>query len=174
MYINLPFKLSFQDYPEVASWAILVYFQGCNRNCKGCQNTDLKDQTNGLYVTPLDLDKLLQEHVHKWHTNCVVLTGGDPLMERQLSSLHEFLLVYGHKYNICIYTGADQLEIINKMSPIKGVNYYKGGSYIEQLKSKAPIGKFNTHFQLATTNQFILDSTFRKLTTNGVLTYAEQ
>jgi organic radical activating enzyme len=171
MYINLPFKLSFQDYPEPDKWAILVYFQGCNRNCIGCQNTDLKDQTGGLYMTPMDLDKHLQQYVNKCHTNCVVLTGGDPLMERQLPTLHEFLTVYGHKYNICVYTGAEQLEIINKMSPITGVKYYKGGAFMEQLKSKTPIGKFSTHFQLATTNQFILDSTYRKLTTNGVLYY---
>jgi organic radical activating enzyme len=176
MYINLPPQLSFQDYPEVDKWAILVYFQGCNRNCNGCQNTNLKSEKIGQYFTPKDLHLLLQKYTKKWHTNCVVFTGGDPLMSRQLPTLLEFLIIYGNLYQICIYTGADQLEIVNKLSEASKGNsfkYIKGGKFIKHLKTKNKIGKTDTRFQLASTNQFFLDTHFTKLTTNGVLYYED-
>lgn len=171
MFINLPLSFSFQDFPERDEWAILVYFQGCNRNCEGCHNTPLRSEEEGINITPNKLHNLLQSNIYKFKTKNIVLTGGDPLMSRQLEDLRTFLQDYGSQYNICIYTGATKEEIIRKLGDINTVKYYKGGSYIKQYKTAERIGKCSTHFRLATTNQFILDSTFTELTNQGVLVY---
>jgi organic radical activating enzyme len=171
MFINFPLSLSFQDYIERDEWAILVYFQGCNRNCEGCHNTPLKSEMEGIDISPNKLHNLLQSNISKFRTKNVVLTGGDPLMPRQLGDLRIFLQEYGNEYNICVYTGASKQEIIQKLGDINTVKYYKGGSYIKQYKTTEPIGKNKHCFRLATTNQFILDHTFTELTNQGVLIY---
>lgn len=170
MYLSLPIILSFQDYPEPDKHAALVYFKGCDRLCPGCHNTDLRAQKGGDYHTPAQLDQVLQERCKRWHTSSVVFTGGDPLMCRQLPSLKQFLTTYGHKYNICIYTGASKKEIVDKMGDTPNVNYYKGGMFDEALKVE-PIGKTDPSMQLASTNQFILNSKFETLTTKGKILF---
>jgi len=173
MYITLPLSFSFQDFPEQDEWAVLVYFQGCDRNCYNCHNPESqKQELTDVYVTAEELHELLQTRTHKCRTNNVVLTGGDPLMERQLPELRRFLKKYGFEpYNICVYTGASKKEIISKIGDIKSVCYIKGGHYEFKNKTKSTIGKTKNGFQLASENQFILDTDHELLTVNGYLSY---
>jgi anaerobic ribonucleoside-triphosphate reductase activating protein len=172
MFISAwPLSLTFQDYPKRDEWAILVYFQGCNRNCEGCHNTPLRSEIEGINISPDKLHKLLQSELSRFKTKNIVLTGGDPLMNRQLKDVRTFLQEYGNEYNICIYTGASKEEIFKKLGDIDTVKYYKGGSFVQEYKTTEHIGKTSTKFTLATTNQFILDGTFTELTHKGVLCY---
>lgn len=176
MYVKLPFELSFQDYPEPDAWAIVVYFQGCDRHCDGCHNYDLQKISEGTYFSSTELEYLIQKYSILWRTKNIVFTGGDPLLYLQLPSLSTFLNYFGSKYNICIYTGADRDEILNKMGNGKlksrnYVKYYKGGRYIKQLRIEGKHGKTDNHFQLITRNQFFLDSNFNVISNNGMLRF---
>lgn len=161
-----PFELSFQDYPEPDKWAVLVYFQGCNRACPDCHNSELRNEDCGYYTHPYELHKKLTKYCRKWHTDCVVFTGGDPLMERQLITLNYFLHYYGDYYNICVYTGAKLDEIQKKLTELGQIEYIKGGPFKRALKAKE-IGKNDDYLQLASTNQFIANNSLEKLSYKG-------
>jgi organic radical activating enzyme len=171
MFIRLPLSLSFQDYPERDEWAIVIYCQGCNRSCNGCHNSELQSEIGDIEISSDILNDLLQENLPKFMTNNIVFSGGDPLMSRQIDSLRDFLIKYGHQYNICIYTGANKKEIKEKMNGITTIKYFKGGQFLEERKTVEKIGKDNFRFQLATENQFFLDRNFNEISSKGVLCY---
>lgn len=174
MQIALPFQLSFQDYPEPDAWAVVVYFQGCLRNCRGCQNPELQKINIGTKISVKELDNLLEDNCARWHTRNVVFSGGDPLFFQNLPGVVKFLQTYGEKYNICIYTGAEIEEITRKFAgidPKPHFKYIKGGAYIDIITYEGTHGKTDEYFQLATTNQFFLDSELKKISQEGRLNF---
>lgn len=154
--------LTFLDYPE-DDWAIIVYFIGCELNCKNCHNEELKDWNynlkSTLYLNFKTLDFYLEKKTKENCTRNVVFSGGDPLYIKNLNDLRVFLELYGHKYNICIYTG-QELEDVKKYN-LTNFKYLKCGSYDINLSQESK--KINGHITLSSKNQRFYNSNYETL-----------
>lgn len=170
MYIN-NISTTWQDYPDDTSIAVIVFFEGCIHNCKGCQNPQLQ--------TPNPVDKISVEMVldrikvlcKKNDTNKIVFSGGDPLYDENLSAT-KYLIKNLTNYDICVYTGYDIENSIKRLSPITPL-WLKCGTYIENLKEDN-WGKTNEELTLATKNQgfYIYDSAdYIKISNNNHLMF---
>lgn len=153
---------SFLDYPDNESISIIFYMSGCNRNCKGCQNNNLRDFQG--YENIDVLIQLLKEKCIKEHTNKICLQGGDPLFKDNLFLTKYILAKLGQKFDICIYTGALIQEV--KSLNLKGFKYIKCGIF----DSKKFIGSKKTeeYIQFATSNQELYDSDLNLLSQKGI------
>ena len=139
LYINsIKFNRSLVDGPGVRT---VVFFQGCDIHCKGCQNQSTWDITKGTPITTKDLSDVLHKEVIN---KKITLSGGEPLM--QADSLSEFL-DYMQDFDIVLYTGHRfedvPQEILNKLK------YIKTGEFREELKTtvKPFVGSTNQEFR---------------------------
>jgi organic radical activating enzyme len=171
MQINVinPFILTFLDYPDDESHAILVYMMGCDHNCNGCQNIQFKNFEYSKNTIKLNMNSFLKKlniFEKKYQTNKIVLSGGDPLSKYNINFTKSFLNV-NLKYEICIYTGYD-IEYVNKNN-IDNFNYIICNPY--DLNKKIKSEKTNEYFQLASTNQQIYNDKKQVISINGRINF---
>jgi pyruvate formate lyase activating enzyme len=77
-------KVSLSDFPGKIS--AIVFTRGCNFRCPYCHNPELVDP--GQYVTPISQVKVLRFlGSRKLQLQGVVVTGGEPTMQKDLPSL---------------------------------------------------------------------------------------
>ena len=77
VYINsIRFNRSLVDGPGVRT---VIFFQGCDIHCKGCQNPSAWDMSKGTPCETDDLVNLLREKVAN---KKITLSGGEPLMQK--------------------------------------------------------------------------------------------
>lgn len=160
---------TFQDYPDLESDALLLYFTGCNFFCKNCQNEILQDYNYGEEFTGYDLYRFIynwinETSIRKEIYNKIVFVGGDPLYCNNIVGLKDFLNINKY-FDVCIYTGFN-IEIVKKMD-LKNFKYIKCGIYDETKKQVS--GKINGKFFLGSTNQEIYNNKYEKLTQDGVM-----
>ena len=55
-----------------------IFFAGCNRGCKGCQNPTLQPLDSGYSTTVAKVNAGIDSNDL---ANCVVITGGEPLLQ---------------------------------------------------------------------------------------------
>jgi organic radical activating enzyme len=163
--IKYPLDYTWTDYPDDYSQSVLVYFLGCERYCKGCQNElfQLRTYTSAWDFSLEDLYDLISSECYRIKSNTIIFSGGDCLSSYNIDFTKEFLKRYCDQFQICIYTGATIEEV--KQREIKGFTYIKVGKYDESLKQES--FKTDDCFQLASSNQEIYDSEFNLLTKNG-------
>lgn len=156
--------ISWIDYPDDESVAIVWYFTGCGHNCPNCHNADLQ-----LVKAPGSIEFTLEKfwaateyYCKKNKTNKVVLEGGDPLFPANIEFTKD-ILNSNRVYDICVYTGYDIVETIEK--GIKNYSFIKTGKYVEQLKQTSE--KTNEFMSFASTNQTLFDKDLRQLSKNG-------
>ena len=138
VYINsIRFNRSLVDGPGVRT---VIFFQGCDIRCKGCQNPSSWDITKGTPYETNELVKLLREKV----TNKkITLSGGEPLMQKVavlkiVKKLSDF--------DIALYTGHELSDVPSEI--LQNVNYVKAGPFVEKLKSSVVpfVGSTNQTF----------------------------
>ena len=125
VYINsIRFNRSLVDGPGVRT---VIFFQGCDIHCKGCENPSSWDISKGKPYEIEEIVKLLREKV----TNKkITLSGGEPLMQKvAVSEIVEKL----PDFDIVLYTGHELSEVPDQI--LKKVNYVKAGPFVEKLKS---------------------------------------
>lgn len=153
---------SFLDYPDNNSLSIIFYMSGCDRNCEGCQNTNLKEyrEYNNIDL----LVNILEEKCKKEYTNKICLQGGDPLYKHNIILTKYLLDKLSKKYDICIYTGAEINEV--KSYNLTGFKFIKCGIFDKNkyIGSK----KTDTYIQFATSNQKLYDSNLNLLSKDGI------
>lgn len=89
--------------------AHVIYFAGCDRDCKGCHNPELQDRNNGKEV---DIDIIKIEIQNNKLIDTVVFGGGEPLNQYEaLRELAKFAKANGLK--VWIYTGYSFSELCN-------------------------------------------------------------
>ena len=154
---------TFLEYPDNSSIAAIVYFRGCDRDCKGCHNTDLQ----GYEELPKSYIQDIENYCLRLKTNKIVLCGGDPLYCKNLEKTKEILSVLGKNYDICIYTGAS-IEEVKKLN-LKGFKFIKCGFF----DPKQYIGstKNDSFLQFATKNQDLYDKDLKLISKDGVYYY---
>ena len=138
VYINsLQFNKSLVDGPGVRS---LIFFQGCDIHCPGCQNPSSWDVKKGTEYSIKKLAALIKQNTFN---NKVTITGGEPLMQKD--ALVE-LLKELKGLDVVVYTGHQKEEVPEEVWQL--TNYVKCGPFIERLKTtiKPYVGSTNQEF----------------------------
>ena len=139
IYINsIKFNRSLVDGPGVRT---VVFFQGCDLHCKGCQNKSTWDMKSGTEVEAAELATLLKKEVCN---KKITFSGGEPLM--QAEGLIELVkLLEG--FDIAVYTGHELCDVPKEL--LERINYIKTGSFKEELKTtvKPFVGSTNQEFR---------------------------
>lgn len=96
----------------------VIFFQGCKRNCPGCQNKHLQADKceNTMYMTPSEIIEMVLES--KDMIDGITLSGGDPLYQDINDLIVLCVGLKKHNLNIWLYTG----EIFEKI-PTTLLNY---------------------------------------------------
>lgn len=159
MYLN-NISSTFLDFPDSESLAVIVFFEGCLHNCKGCHNKELQKFNKEHRISWKDVYDKIVNYCKRNNTNKVVLSGGDSFFVLYIRSHEIFKLIdklENNGYVVCAYTG-NNIEVINKLysfddiKPYKKASYIKCGVYDENLRDNR-MGKTNDEFILASSNQ---------------------
>ena len=139
VYINsIKFNRSLVDGPGVRT---VVFFQGCDLRCKGCQNPSTWEMKNGTEMTTDELVTILEKEVVN---KKVTFSGGEPLM--QVDALIDIVKKL-EGFDIAVYTGNEFEEVPKEL--LDNITYIKTGSFKEELKStvKPYVGSTNQEFR---------------------------
>ena len=139
VYINsIKFNRSLVDGPGVRT---VVFFQGCDLHCNGCQNPSTWEMKNGTEMTTDELVTILKKEVVN---KKVTFSGGEPLM--QVDALIDVVKNLKN-FDIAVYTGHEFEEVPQEL--LDNITYIKTGSFKEELKStvKPYVGSTNQEFR---------------------------
>ena len=139
LYINsIKFNRSLVDGPGVRT---VVFFQGCDLHCKGCQNPSTWEMKNGTEITTDELVTVLKKEVVN---KKVTFSGGEPLM--QVDALIDVVKKL-EGFDIAVYTGHEFEDVSQEL--LDNITYIKTGSFKEELKStvKPYVGSTNQEFR---------------------------
>lgn len=139
VYINsIKFNRSLVDGPGVRT---VVFFQGCDLRCKGCQNPSTWEMKNGTEMTTDELVAVLNKEVVN---KKVTFSGGEPLM--QVEALIDIVKRLSD-FDIAVYTGHEFDEVPQEL--LDNITYIKTGSFKEELKSTVSpfVGSTNQEFR---------------------------
>ena len=139
VYINsIKFNRSRVDGPGVRT---VVFFQGCDLHCNGCQNPSTWEMKNGTEMTTDELVTILEKEVVN---KKVTFSGGEPLM--QVDALIDIVKKL-EGFDIVVYTGHEFEEVPKEL--LDNITYIKTGSFKEELKStvKPYVGSTNQEFR---------------------------
>ena len=135
VYINsIHFNKSLVDGPGVRT---LVFFQGCDIHCPGCQNPSSWDITKGIKYSVKNLAKEIKEGTFN---RKITITGGEPLMQKEalIELLNEL-----KGYDVIVYTGHQKEDVPAEVWNL--TTYVKCGPFIQKLKTtiKPYVGSSN-------------------------------
>lgn len=118
----------------------VLFLQGCDLQCKGCQNKSTWDLTKGIKK---DIKVLAQELREKCFNKKLTISGGEPLM--QAGALRE-LLEELKDFDLCLYTGHELNEV--PQSILTYLKYIKVGRFVQELRTttKPFVGSSNQRF----------------------------
>lgn len=139
VYINsIKFNRSLLDGPGVRT---VVFFQGCDLRCKGCQNPSTWEIKNGIEMTTDELVAVLKKEVIN---KKVTFSGGEPLM--QADALMDIVKKISG-FDIAVYTGHEFDEVPQEL--LDNIKYIKTGSFKGELKSTVHpyVGSTNQEFR---------------------------
>ena len=131
----------------------VIFCQGCNHQCVGCQNPETWDFNGG---TKIDINKLAKEIKRLKHIDGVTLSGGDPFFQQE--ECVSLLKLLPKNLDVWIYTGFTYEEI-------KDTQLTRMADYI--VDGKFELGKQVSGKMYGSSNQRIID------VKNGGLYYEE-
>lgn len=125
----------------------VLFLQGCNLHCKGCQNKSTWDINKGTEIDSKDLANVLRE---RCKNKKLTISGGEPLL--QADALMD-LLEEIKDFDLCLYTGHSLEEVPTKI--LSYLKYIKIGPYIEELRTtlKPFVGSSNQEFKEVNRNE---------------------
>jgi len=118
----------------------VLFLQGCDLHCKGCQNKGTWDIDKGELIDSHDLALALREQCFN---KKLTISGGEPLLQAaELIDLFEEL----KDFDLCLYTG-HQLNDVPK-DLLSYLKYIKVGPFVQELKTttKPFVGSKNQEF----------------------------
>lgn len=139
VYINsINFNRSLVDGPGVRT---VVFFQGCNLRCKGCQNPSTWELKKGMKMTT---DRLVSILKNKVINKKVTFSGGDPLAQEE-ALIDIVKKIKG--FDIAVYTGQEIEKVPQEL--LDNIKYIKTGPFKEKLKTttKPYVGSKNQKFR---------------------------
>lgn len=152
-------EVTFTDYPDDVSLAVIFYMNGCEHNCTDCHNKELqKEKTYPVNI----IDKII-DYCNRNKTNKIVLSGGDPLYKTNIDLTNKIIDMCKNNYDICIYTGYN-IDYAKKVLHL-GFKFIKSGKYIPELKQKSI--KNDDYIQLASSNQEFYNKNYMLISNKG-------
>ncbi len=118
----------------------VLFLQGCNLKCSGCQNQSTWDINKGKLI---DVKELALQIRKKCKNKKLTISGGEPLL--QANSLKD-LLEELKDFNLCLYTGHELSDVPPEI--LKYLKYIKVGSFKKELMTtiKPFVGSTNQEF----------------------------
>lgn len=165
--VNWPFSMTFLDYPDNHSQAVLVYVMGCDHGCNECHNKDFQNYDYNESIAIKNhkiLYKLVKERCDKFMTKKVVLSGGDPLSPSNYYIIQNFMIRSKNSFDITIYTGYD-IDYVKKLLLWPYFKFVKCGRFDINKQQKAE--KTNDYIRFASTNQQLYDTDYKLVSENG-------
>ena len=86
-------------------YRLVIFAQGCPRECPGCQNPDLIPVSGGKEMTGAQVLQLIKDHTTPLISG-ITFSGGDPLMQpEELVQVLQLIRLEYPRYSIWVYTG---------------------------------------------------------------------
>lgn len=118
----------------------VLFLQGCNLRCPGCQNPSTWDINKGNEIDVKELAVILRE---KCFNKKLTISGGEPLLQKDalLDLLKEL-----KDFDLCLYTGHELSEVPEEI--LQFLKYIKVGRFIKEQKTtlKPFVGSKNQVF----------------------------
>ncbi|MBR4855145.1 MAG: anaerobic ribonucleoside-triphosphate reductase activating protein [Bacteroidaceae bacterium] len=108
----------------------VVFLQGCDHRCPGCQNPETWDFEGGHEADPEDIAYEYRKHAHL--LDGITLSGGDPFYQQEECMK---LLDLLPDVNVWIYTGFTYEEIADT-ELAKRADVIVDGPYMEELRTE--------------------------------------
>jgi organic radical activating enzyme len=164
---------TFLDWPEpdAVYGALLLFFAGCDNQCKGCHNVGFKEHRKQRHSIA-DIKKIIKERgkgMPRKRYEYLIFSGGDPFSSQNFPEVIE-LIDKLQDYNTMVYTGmeAEDLRIVST----PGIDYYKCGKFVKKYQQQS--GHRDGAFYLASTNQTLLNYNKSIVSVNGVYRYCNE
>ena len=140
MYIYINSIMKNLSLCDGIGYRTVLFLQGCDLQCIGCQNKSTWDLTKGIKK---DIKVLAQELREKCFNKKLTISGGEPLM--QAEALRE-LLEELKDFDLCLYTGHELNEV--PQSILTYLKYIKVGRFVQELRTttKPFVGSINQSF----------------------------
>ncbi|NLC54454.1 MAG: anaerobic ribonucleoside-triphosphate reductase activating protein [Erysipelothrix sp.] len=117
--LRLASQLEFDSVSNGQGLRMVLWFQGCFYECKGCHNQESWDLDGGNIYLIDDIIKVLKNNLHY---DGITLSGGDPLL--QAEALKVLLPKIKHLgLNVWLYSG-DVYENLSKKTYFKDIEAY--------------------------------------------------
>lgn len=118
----------------------VLFLQGCDLHCKGCQNQSSWDISRGVKT---DVAELARDLRARCFNKELTISGGEPLMQKE--ALLELINLLDD-FDLCLYTGHDVSEVPKEI--LAKLHYLKYGPYVEELRTtmKPFVGSSNQVF----------------------------
>lgn len=137
---SIRYNNSVVDGPGIRT---VLFLQGCDLHCQGCQNKSTWDINKGKEV---DIDDLVNELNKRVFNKKITISGGEPLMQK--NELIELVTKLNDlEFDIALYTGHQKEEVPSAL--VEKVKYLKTGNFVQELKTtiKPFVGSENQVFE---------------------------
>lgn len=128
------------DGPGIRS---LLFCQGCDIHCVGCQNPSSWDTKAGI---ERDVEELAQEIIDSSDNGKVTITGGEPLLQKE--AVEELVAILDEAgMDIALYTGHPKDDVPEAI--LAHLTYLKYGPYKKDLHTSTMpfVGSTNQIFE---------------------------
>lgn len=135
MKIRLASPITFDSIVDGPGLRAVIWTQGCNHNCKGCQNPQTHDLCGGYEADIDDIAKDIQKL--KLHRG-VTLSGGEPFMQSE-ALIEVAKVCKSNNLDVWAYTGYTFEELVDKKNPsyfnnlnlLRNIDVLVDGRFIE-------------------------------------------
>lgn len=138
---------------------VTLFVSGCSHQCKECHNPQTWNHESGEEFSSEAYNEIV-EQLKKPYVDGLTLSGGDPLYEKNLMSIHALVTTikknFPHNKTIWIYTGYKFEDILaeetNKIRQaiLEMCDVLVDGEFIAELKD-------NKYHWAGSTNQRVID-----------------
>lgn len=137
---SIRYNNSVVDGPGIRT---VLFMQGCDIHCKGCQNKSTWNINKGKEI---EIDDLVNELNKKVFNKKITISGGEPLMQKE--ALIELVTKLNDlKFDIALYTGHQREDVPSIL--VEKIKYLKSGNFVQKLKTtiKPFVGSENQIFE---------------------------
>ncbi len=137
---SIRYNNSVVDGPGIRT---VLFMQGCDIHCKGCQNKSTWNINKGKKI---EIDDLVNELNKKVFNKKITISGGEPLMQKE--ALIELVTKLSDlKFDIALYTGHQREDVPSIL--VEKIKYLKSGNFVQKLKTtiKPFVGSENQIFE---------------------------
>ena len=120
--------ITFNEVPD----KMAVYFElgDCNKHCNGCHSPELWEPLEG---SPLSIFLKIAEREVAKGANAICVLGGTDCNSFSRDLLVFFLGELANLAPVCLYSGSDDIEVMQKLAEQGNCTWLKTGSYKEEL-----------------------------------------